>query len=72
MVSTSFSLNKNYSIISPRQTSPSGFFNKTKIQTARYIDKKELSQLQAGQDHENYMKRLYSTQRGFIDFKRQK
>lgn len=51
MVSTSFSLNKNYSIISPRQTSPSGFFNKTKIQTARYIDKKELCQLEADQDH---------------------
>jgi hypothetical protein len=27
MMSTSVDLSKNYSIISPRQTSPSGFFN---------------------------------------------
>lgn len=37
MASTSFSLNKNYSIIDARQTSPSGFFNKSKITAPKYI-----------------------------------
>ena len=39
MMSTSVDLSRNYSILSARDTSPAGFFNKTKIQTARYLDK---------------------------------
>ena len=39
MMSTSVDFQKNYSILSPRKTSPSGFFNQSKIKTPRYLSK---------------------------------
>lgn len=39
MMSTNADFQKNYSIINPRKTSPSGFFNQSKIKTARYLSK---------------------------------
>lgn len=33
---------RNYSIVLPRQTSPVGFFNKTKIKNAFYLSKEEV------------------------------
>lgn len=35
--------NKNYSILSARATSPSGFFTETKIKAPRYLSKEDLN-----------------------------
>ncbi len=42
LMSTAIDFEKNYSILNPRQTSPAGFFNQSKIKTTRYLSKSEL------------------------------
>lgn len=45
MRETKASGGKNYSIISPRDTSPVGFFNSTKIHEPKYLSKEDLTKL---------------------------
>jgi hypothetical protein len=50
MTSTAADFNKNYSIINPRSTSPSGFFNQTKIKAPLYLSKNDLKDVESVHD----------------------
>lgn len=44
-LSTSGDLSKNYSILDPRNISPSGFFSQSKIKAPRYLSKSDLNKI---------------------------
>jgi hypothetical protein len=44
-LSTSGDFSKNYSILDPRNTSPSGFFSQSKIKAPRYLSKSDLNKI---------------------------
>jgi hypothetical protein len=63
---------RNYSIISPRDTSPVAFFQKTKIENPRYISSEDLKKVEQQLDEHQYQKRMKPCPRGYHDFQKKK
>ncbi len=63
---------RNYSIVSPRDTSSVGFFAQSKISRPRYLSKEDLNQVEGQLDEKHYQKHIVPSPNGYVEFSKRR